>query len=76
MVRIGVRRNNKEQQRISAELETIIEEFGRAMREAYRPYIANYRPACGHVAQFPFTAYMDSVWAMYVEWCIKYGKEN
>jgi hypothetical protein len=72
----GIARNNREQQRTSAELEAIIEEFGRAMRNAHKPYIANYKPVCGHDATFPFTVNMDNAWKKYVEWCIKYGKES
>lgn len=75
MATIGIRRNSKRQQRINAELEAIIEEFGRAMRAAYKPYIASYVPPCQHEQQIPFTPHMEQAWDRYVDWCATYGKE-
>lgn len=56
-------------QRENAELELIIEEFGRAMRNAHRPYIARGpQEYCCHAVP-PFTPSMDSVWAKYTNFC-------
>jgi hypothetical protein len=41
----GTKRNSLKQQRINAELETIIDDMGIAMRDAYEPWVAeNNRP--------------------------------
>lgn len=59
------------QQREAGELELIIEEFGRAMRNANRQYIA--RPTvCHHDDNPRFTPNMTMVWAKYVEFCMSH----
>jgi hypothetical protein len=40
MATIGTRRNSLKQQRLSAELETIIDDLGIAIRDAYEPWVA------------------------------------
>lgn len=63
------------QQRENAELEAIIEEFGRAMRNAYRPYIAGGgRQYCCHTVR-PFTPGMRMTFDRYVEFCMKHPNE-
>lgn len=76
MAKIGLKRNSLRKQKVSAELEAIIEEMGRAMRSAYKPYIATYEPRCQHELQIPFTPHMQGVWGQYVDWCKKYGAED
>lgn len=76
MPKTGLRVNSLKQQRINAELEEIIEEFGRTMRSAYKPYIATYVPACKHEVQIPFTPHMEEVWEKYVDWCVRHGDED
>lgn len=75
MDKIGIVRRSKKQQAIAAELESIIEEFGCAMRDADKPYIATYQPACGHEAQLPFTLHMKIVFARYRQWCREHRDE-
>lgn len=60
--------NTLKQQRENAEMESIIEEFGRAMRNAYRPFVTR-PPACQHEHGPRFTPGMEAVWARYVEFC-------
>lgn len=69
MARTGTTRNSAKQQRINAELETIIEEFGRAMRDANRACIAE-EPACSHDNKPRFTLNMEFVWSKYVNFCL------
>lgn len=59
------------QQRENAELELIIEEFGRAMRNAHRPYIAE-SPASGRPL---FTPNMYSTWNAYIDFCAAHPNE-
>lgn len=54
--------NTLKQQRVSGELELIIEEFGRAMRNAHRPYVATRND---------FTEHMKRAWAVYVDFCAR-----
>lgn len=64
-----------QQQRENAELELIIEKFGRAMRNAYRPYIAEGgRSYCCHTVP-PFTPGMAMAFDRYVEFCMKHPNE-
>ncbi len=65
MVKTGtrVKYSTLKQQREAAELELIIEEFGRAMRNAHRPYV---------VERNDFTEHMKRAWALYVEFCARY----
>lgn len=61
-------------QRENAELELIIEEFGRSMRNANRVYIATPQCGCGqHGPQF--TPGMEMAWNRYVEFCMKHPHE-
>jgi len=64
-----MKKNSVKQQRISAELEAIIEEFGRAMRNANKGYIAAYQKSCAHNDEYRFTMTMALAWWNYVEWC-------
>jgi hypothetical protein len=66
---MNVKRNSLKQQRISAELETIIEEFGRAMRNANKEYIAT--PLGCHHERLRFTPRMYCVWSMYTNFCVR-----
>jgi hypothetical protein len=75
VAKTGMRVNSKEQQRINAELEAIIEEFGRAMRDAHKPFIAGYVPSCSHDEQLALTPHMKQVWCKYREWCVNHGKK-
>lgn len=60
--------NSLKQQRISGELETIIEEFGRAMRNANRTYVS--RPAtCVHDSLNRMTPVMYVFWLQYLDFC-------
>jgi hypothetical protein len=63
-----MRKNSLKQQRINAELETIIEEFGRGMRNADTGYIAR-RMRCLHDIGPYFTMALQDAWAKYVEFC-------
>lgn len=65
-----VKRNTLKDQRTSAELELIIEEFGRAMRNASRPYIAT-PPDCHHDDAPRFTMSMEFAWSKYVGFCMR-----
>ena len=66
-------KNTQKQQRFSAELELIIEEFGQAMRAANRGYIC--RPTgCSHDDAPRFTPRMESVWYDYVTFCQRHAR--
>jgi hypothetical protein len=67
--------NSLNQQRINAELEGIIEEFGQAMRNANKSYIAHYVASCSHEKQIPFTLHMEQIWDDYRGWCRQHGKK-
>lgn len=58
------------QQRESAELELIIEEFGRAMRDAHRPYMIEPR-GCQHEGP-RFTLGMEMAWNCYLAFCVEH----
>lgn len=64
-----VKHNSLKQQRLNAELELIIEEMGRTMRNAYRPFIARgeRRFCCYSIP--PMTLSMYSVWYKYIAFC-------
>ena len=65
---IGIKRNSQKQQRISAELELIIESFGRAMRGASRSWIGEAEmQASDDVPRF--TMAMQMAWYQYVDFC-------
>lgn len=77
MARTGIRPkcSTMAQQRENAQLELIIEEFGRAMRNAHRPYIARGpREYCCHEG-VQFTPSMEKAWRDYTEFCMKYPNE-
>jgi len=67
VVKIGTKRNSQKQQKANVELEGIIEEFGRAMRDANKEYVA-IPPTCSHVG-VRFTPGMAFAWERYVAWC-------
>jgi len=71
MAQIGIVRNSRKQQRINAELEMIIEKFGQAMRDAFKPYIVGH--LCGDIN---LTSNMKCTWWEYVDWCRKYGDKK
>ena len=71
MEKIGTKRNSKKQQRANAELETIIEEFGRAMRNAH-PATISYWHKCTPGPRF--TGNMDYAWLKYVDFCEKISR--
>lgn len=63
--------NTLKQQREAAELESIIEEFGRAMRSANRDFISGIMP--GAPIDGPiFTLNMKASWIKYEEFCLKH----
>lgn len=66
--------NTLKQQREAAELELIIEEFGRAMRNAYRPYMAK-RPSCQHDDGPRFTLGMEMAWNRYIAFCMDHNEQ-
>ena len=63
-----VKSSTLKQQRESAELELIIETFGRAMRDANRPYISSL-PEYQHALAPLFTLNMSEAWRLYVVFC-------
>lgn len=63
-----MRTNTLKQQRANAELESIIEEFGCAMRNANFLYIAKPQ-VCSHDSAPRFTMSMDFAWSKYVDFC-------
>ena len=58
--------NSLKKQRESAELESIIDEFGKAMRNANKRYI-DARNCSGSLIQF--TLAMVSAWDKYIDFC-------
>lgn len=66
MGRIGTFVNSRKQQRINAELETIIEDFGNAMRNANSQWVTR-EPVCRHDPQVRMTYHMETAWSRYVE---------
>jgi len=62
------------QQRENAELELIIEEFGRAMRNASRRYVITL-PGCRHDSGPRFTLGMEMAWQRYVVFCMDHPNE-
>lgn len=66
MATIGIVRNSKKQQRINAELEAIIEDFARAMRQASSRCITQ-EPPCKHANQYHWTMHMHETWERYKE---------
>ena len=58
------------EQQKNGELGLIIDEFGRAMWNADREYIAQ-QPSCAHDPAMHFTASMQVAWAKYVEFCME-----
>ena len=75
MAKTGIRPKFKistlKQQRENAELEHIIEEFGRAMRNANRAYIATPQQ-CLHDTQPRFTPGMHAIWSHYIVFCMEH----
>lgn len=70
-----VKLNTLKQQRTNAELETIIESFGNAMRNANREYMNRPLP-CSHVAWQNFTPSMVHRWYDYLEFCRRNPSEK
>lgn len=64
-----IKHSSLKKQRENAELELIIEEFSRAMCDAFRPYIAGYVQRCSHVGEFAFTPNMLKAYRKYVYFC-------
>ena len=60
----GTKRNSRKQQAQNAELELIIEEFARALRNANRSYIAK---ECSLL-----TPNMQQAWYKYVDFCVRH----
>ena len=71
MATTGMKARSKAQQAVAARLGEIIDEFGHAMWNARRAYIAT-PPECKHDDIPRFTFGMEAAWAKYVEFC----KEN
>lgn len=70
MARTGtMRKSSLKQQRESAQLELIIEEFGRHMRNASRTYIAEPRVFSGSPS---FTPNMTATWGKYIQFCMEH----
>lgn len=71
MATTGKKLKSKErtEQSKNGELGLIIDEFGRAMWNAHRPYIAETRTFCPHAGPAHFTLNMQAVWYKYVEFC-------
>ena len=65
---IGIKRNSQKQQRISAELELIVEEFGRAMRSANKNWIGEVEMQSNDDVP-RFTMMMQMAWYHYVDFC-------
>jgi hypothetical protein len=61
-------RKTLKEQRISRELEEIIEEFGHAMRNANKEYIAQ-PPSCPHDEYLRITPRMKTIWELYTDFC-------
>ncbi len=57
-------------QSLNGELGLIIEEFGRAMWNANKEYIAR-QPACSHESGLYFTPSMWAAWNEYVDFCAR-----
>lgn len=74
MARTGIRvkSNTLKQQRESAELELIIEEFGRAMRNAEKTYVTRD----SHDGRPNFTLSMQFAWDKYLMFCVKVLKNG
>lgn len=68
------KKSTLEQQRETAELELIIEDFGRAMRDANREFVS-HPPSCSHVAR-RFTAHMEGAWSAYILFCREHPNEE
>lgn len=70
MVKTGIRakfkHNTLKDQRAAGELELIIEEFGRAMRNAASACILA-EPRCAHANKYNLTMNMHEVWEKYKE---------
>lgn len=76
MARTGTHQKFKvstlKQQRENAQLEDIIERFGRAMRNADRPYMA--QSAAGDAPRF--TPNMYAAWNEYLDFCWSHQNEQ
>lgn len=70
-MKTGIRVKSKKAQARDAELGLIIEEFGRAMWNANKEYIAAVSDYMN--GRLSFTGAMNAAWYKYVEFCFRYG---
>jgi hypothetical protein len=61
---IGMMRKSREQQRMDAELDLIIDDMGRAMWAANKEYIAT--------SESPLTLHMNEALCKFQDFCIRY----
>jgi hypothetical protein len=71
--KVKIKVNSQKQQAKNAELETIIEDFGAAMRNADKFYMADSVRECGHNSLYRFTFNMEIAWKNYINWCKRNG---